>query len=170
MLTSSPIQKKNKGKNKYVCPRKVIHMWVFLYATFFSDRFVSLFASQVLHDDLNYVATRGMLSTIVGNDRVDKIIVDIWANILNASELKANRSHVQRICTCMYIFFMKYIYFRCKKSVSVCVCVCFFSPCVAFVHEDKTGKESQSCIHQPAKPQAVLKSTYQLQAGLHVQN
>jgi len=43
----------------------------------FSDGFVCLFASQVLYDNLYYVANRGMLLTIVRDDCVDKIIVDI---------------------------------------------------------------------------------------------
>jgi len=51
----------------------------------------------VLYDDLYYVANRGMLSTIVVDDRVDKIIVDIWTNLLNAGELKTDRSHIQRL-------------------------------------------------------------------------
>ena len=52
---------------------------------FSSDGFVYLLASQMLYDDLYYMANRGMLSTIIGDDHVDKIIVDIWVNILNAS-------------------------------------------------------------------------------------
>ena len=51
----------------------------------------------MLYDNLYYVANQGMLSTIVGDDRVDKIIVDIWANILIASELNTDRSHIQRL-------------------------------------------------------------------------
>ena len=48
----------------------------------------------MLYDDLYYVANRGMLSTIAAYDHVDKIIVDIWANILNASELNIDRSGI----------------------------------------------------------------------------
>jgi len=38
-----------------------------------------------------------MLSIIVGGDHVDKIITNIWANILNTSELNTNHSRVQRV-------------------------------------------------------------------------
>ena len=51
----------------------------------------------MLHDDLDYLVNRGMLLTIVGDDRVDKIIVYIWENILNASELNTDHSYIQRL-------------------------------------------------------------------------
>ena len=79
-----------------MCPKKVINIQVFCKRNF-SDGFVCLFASQVLYNHLYYMGNRGMLLTIVGDDRVNKIVVDIWVNILNASELNTDCSHSQRL-------------------------------------------------------------------------
>ena len=68
--------------------RQVFYKWQF------NDGFVYLFSSQVLYDDLYYIANQGTLSTIAGGDRVDKIIINNWANLLNASELNTNFSYV----------------------------------------------------------------------------
>jgi len=48
----------------------------------------------VLDDDLHYVASQRMLSSLVGKDDAQKIIENSWAHILDASKLYRDRSSV----------------------------------------------------------------------------
>jgi len=55
------------------------------------------FCSQVLYDDTYYVAIRRALSSLVGDNDVDKTIINIWAHILNVREPYRDRSGAHRV-------------------------------------------------------------------------
>ena len=55
------------------------------------------FCSQVLYDDTYYVATIRALSSLAGDNDVDKTVINIWAHILNVREQYRDRSSIHRV-------------------------------------------------------------------------
>ena len=55
------------------------------------------FYSQVLYDDKYYVATRHALSSLAGDNDIDKTVINIWVHILNVREQYRDRSGVHRV-------------------------------------------------------------------------
>lgn len=53
--------------------------------------------SQLLYDDTYYVATRRALSSLAGDNDVDKTVINIWVHILNVCEQYRDRFGVHRV-------------------------------------------------------------------------